>query len=105
MVKECTGHASDAIDKYQITSDEQREMLSSIIAHKHETNVTEITKTDKDTNPPVQVLVTQNDKGCTCGNVKTVNKSNVGDLVSEIIDKVGNGGNHVVKIQIEIMPK
>ena len=31
LVKECTGHSSDAVDKYQITSDEQREVLSNIL--------------------------------------------------------------------------
>ena len=33
LVKECTGHSSDAIDKYQITSEEQREAMSNILAH------------------------------------------------------------------------
>ena len=32
LVKEATGHSSDAADKYQITSDEQRAMRSRIIA-------------------------------------------------------------------------
>ena len=30
LVKEVTGHTSDAIDKYQITSDEQRETVSKV---------------------------------------------------------------------------
>ena len=55
LVKEVTGHASNAIDKYQITSDEQREMLSSIIAHKHDTNVTEIKEVSSD----VKVAISQ----------------------------------------------
>ena len=31
LVKEVTGHASDALDQYQITSNEQREMISKVI--------------------------------------------------------------------------
>ena len=34
LVKECTGHKSDAVDKYQITSDAQRAEVSKIIAKK-----------------------------------------------------------------------
>ena len=110
LVKECTGHASDAIDKYQITSDEQREMLSSIIAHKHETNVTEkahIAKneTKVEISPEVKVTVTQNEKLCTCGNVTSIKQQNVGDLVTEIVEKVGKDSKNVIKIQIEIIPQ
>ena len=31
LVKEATGHRSDVIDTYQITSDEQREVMSKIL--------------------------------------------------------------------------
>ena len=31
LVKEYTGHSSDAVDQYQITSDEQREKISNVI--------------------------------------------------------------------------
>ena len=31
LVKEVTGHASDAIDKYQVTSDSQRAAMSNIL--------------------------------------------------------------------------
>ena len=34
--KECTGHSSDAVDKYQITSDSQRETISNILQSKPE---------------------------------------------------------------------
>ena len=32
MVKEATGHKSDAVDKFQVTSDQQREQMSKVIA-------------------------------------------------------------------------
>ena len=32
LVKKFTGHTSDAVDQYQITSDKQREKISSIIS-------------------------------------------------------------------------
>ena len=33
LIKECTGHSSDAVDQYQITSAEQRATMSNILAH------------------------------------------------------------------------
>ena len=32
LVKEATGHSSDAVDAYQVTSDQQRQRLSKVIA-------------------------------------------------------------------------
>ena len=40
LVKEFTGHVSDAIDKYQVTSDAQRNDMSKIL--KNETNVHDV---------------------------------------------------------------
>ena len=34
IVKECTGHRSDVVDQYQITSEAQKEMVSKILASK-----------------------------------------------------------------------
>ena len=34
LVKEATGHHSDAVDKYQLTSHEQRRHMSNILAKK-----------------------------------------------------------------------
>ena len=47
IVKECTGHRSDAVDKYQITSDEQRETVSEIIASKPSTIQSQVTNIKK----------------------------------------------------------
>ena len=49
LVKECTGHRSDAVDKYQITSDEQREQLCKIIREEPKTSVCEVTEVKDDT--------------------------------------------------------
>ena len=42
LVKEATGHRSDAVDKYEITSDNQREMMSKIMAGEHVDEVREV---------------------------------------------------------------
>ena len=42
LVKECTGHRSDAVDKYQVTSDEQHEKLSEIIREEPKVSVSEV---------------------------------------------------------------
>ena len=39
LVKEITGHRSDAVDAYQVTSDEQRKMCSNIIQGQKELKV------------------------------------------------------------------
>ena len=69
LVKEATGHALDTMDKYQITSDQQRELMSSILANKHETSVTETENCNKVApikEPQVQVTVSPQAKECNC---------------------------------------
>ena len=48
MVKEVTGHRSDALDCYQITSEEQREKVSSVLQGPIESNLSVVSfKVDK----------------------------------------------------------
>ena len=42
LVKECMGHCSDAVDKYQITSKEQRQQLCEIISNEHASKIREV---------------------------------------------------------------
>ena len=45
LVKECTGHTSDAVDKYQITSKEQKKKVSKIVQGQHDIGTKPTTST------------------------------------------------------------
>ena len=62
LVKEYTGHTSDAVDQYQITSDEQRKQLSKIIAGK---NTKQEHKVEE-----INVKVTDTKQAMTCECIK-----------------------------------
>ena len=105
LVKEATGHTSDAVDKYQITSDEQRAMMSRIIAgnqiHVSENCENECPKADKSVTNTVSL-----DQEGTFSNVAqtsmSVETSSVGGMINEIIEKHTTSGKTVIKINIEI---
>ena len=105
LVKETTGHSSDAIDKYQITSDEQRQMMSEVIAGRHVDQVreVEIAKTEAKKNSDKETIddVCSSCKSCE-RKVPKVDASNVGGVVKELIKHHKNDGKTVIKIQIEI---
>ena len=100
IVKEATGHRSDAVDAYQITSEKQREKVSKIISNqpletsKLEKKVEPTNKTETET-----TKVSSNDmKVCTCG----LNVTNIGDIVTSIVNKSSKEKKTVIKFQIEI---
>ena len=105
LVKEVTGHRSDAVDSYQITSDEQRQNISKIIqkpvtvpesegnlvnreGYGHVGEVSEVIDSQK--------LVESDKKS------DRVDESNVGDIVSQLVRALKENRNGKVKINIEI---
>ena len=107
LVKEATGHSSDAIDKYQITSDEQREMMSKVIAGQHVDQVSEVCapksvdKVVKSGENDALVTVSESAPTENCNKV-TLKETNVGDLINSIIESQKSGGKKTIKINIEI---
>ena len=112
LVKEATGHTSDSIDVYQITSENQRQMLSEIIAKAfsatvskpHELNVKQEKNCEKDQNDNEaslsNVMVNGNKVGaCSCQS--NVGASNVAHIVSEIIKECNKKGKTVIKLSVE----
>ena len=103
LVEETMGYHSDAVDKYQVTSHEQRKAMSAIlqnnpvqhIEQKKIPNVEE--KDEKCTKIETKVTIDSAD------NNKSVklNAKNVGDFISNIIDKSRGQGKTTMKIQIE----
>ena len=105
LVKETTGHKSDAIDKYQITSDEQREVMSDIIARPVPNVVKELPKTQLVVNQTDKVTsnVTITSNGSEQNDKVTIDGSNVGELVTKIIDQSAKRGKSTVKIKIVVI--
>ena len=99
VVKDTTGHSSDAIDQYQITSDKQRQMMSEILTSQHKNQVSEValvsgveTKRDNEEKD----VKSAKSETCSC----TINQTNVGAIIDEFIKKQPN---EVIKIRIEII--
>ena len=97
LVKEETGHRSDAIDKYQITSDKQREMLSAIIARRPDEEVCE--KEVKNVENEVETgdckieSKPKSNGNVTCQCQKNqINENNMGDIVKGILSEAKSDG-------------
>ena len=111
LVKEFTGHSSDAVDKYQITSHDQRKHISSIISGENPSNdkPKEAVKIDQKQNAIKQneleiSLINSgnvNSLGCTCTK-KNVNLSD-GNGLGQILSDILNGRMYEkAKIKLEI---
>ena len=102
LVKETAGHTSDAIDQYQITSDDQRQMMSKVLAVQHSDQIRQI---DPVRNDMSNAIIKEKEEGACaqCGkcNGKSgeVNKSNIGSIVDELIKRQSTDGKTVIKIQ------
>ena len=105
LVKECTGHRSDAVDKYQITSEEQRQKLSEIIGYEHTTEIREVQDPNQiviDSHP--SSLIEKSDVSVAKNNQKLqVDASNVSEIVDGIIKGMKGKDTTRIKIEIEII--
>ena len=91
IVKECTGHSSDAVDKYQVTSHAQRREVSNILQSDPTIeNCNNVTSAPVDSKPTDSSTV----------KVSVNDSQNVGDMINKLIS--GNQGKGVTKIKIEI---
>ena len=100
LVKEHTGHQSDAVDAYQVTSHDQRKMMSSVIqgqnVHKVEESKPKVSETviaDSDQREETEK---------TAHNSLVVEKQNAGEIVSKLLKNVSNKGETTITIKIEI---
>ena len=117
LVMETTGHTSDAVDKYQITSDDQRQKISNILSNKPgsaKTGPDSLTSVKCDALKPQVVIEKESSASINPTGTATVNidenlskcscaTSNVGNMVDSIIGQAtSKGGKTTIKIQIEI---
>ena len=120
LVKECTGHMSDAVDKYQITSDEQREVMSKILAkgpgvvltqssvpiqsvtgdgishNSKKSHVNATNSTDVQSKPKKDYECSEQCPNC------VQSKAQFGGLIEQIVASVNATGKAKIKIEIEI---
>ena len=103
IIKECTGHRSDAVNKYQVTSDSQKEACSRIVGgHVKPTSTVSVPPKsfEKDVVSEVSEKSESNVvKGQAC---KSCGESNVGNIVSELLKSVSKTGKAKIKIEIEV---
>ena len=115
IVKEISGHRSDAIDQYENTSEMQKQKVSNVIANvkcskgkeiSHADSEESVESNDKTTIDDVQVVssFSLNGKGtCSCKKTYNENSNNLGEMIESILRanaKVGKKAK--VKIEIEI---
>ena len=102
LVKEYTGDTSDAVDQYQVTSDEQRKQISRCISGEN------VKKGNGKLASETEVEVTVSQKNsdqcmsCSCkkGKVNVGQTEDIGKMISDIVSS-RKGANTTIKIQIE----
>ena len=101
LVKEYSGHTSDAIDAYQITSDEQRETISRVISGPKEVTEQENQKCKGELAMSVCDKTANLVIGCQCKTqeIQLNQTEKIGELISKLVE---NRRNRKAKIKIEI---
>ena len=115
IVKECTGHSLDAVDKYQITSNEQKEIVSKILQGTHNVNPRGRTQTSTVTGTTIDNVVepkleTNDSKPVTVKGKCTTNapakaaeiRDSVGLLVEQVMKSLDKGAKAKIKIEVEL---
>ena len=113
LVKEFTGHSSDTVDKYQITSDNQHETISKVIAgNGAEQNIA----IEDSVDVPTEQVVAQNSLeislknssnanvlgcSCTCQSVNLNDTQGLGQLLKGMLDG-RKYGKAKIKLEIDL---
>ena len=108
LIREFTGHRSDALHDYEVTSDQQRQQMSNIIQGEvcSETKKNEL-KCKQDVSNDLEISVHNKSDagclGCSCNNqnVKLSETEKLGSVIEQIL-KSNKGGKAKIKIEIEL---
>ena len=104
IIKEYTGHTSDAVDKYQETSHVQRKRLSEVIAGDVDLTTKKKTESDDLCNFEIDVgeVGEKSNMACCCGKrvMKVSEASDIGKMIEDII-RMKRGARATVKLQLE----
>ena len=102
LIKEFTGHTSDAVDAYAVTSDEQHERISKILTG----GDVEKAKENEQKVGQIEVKVNENSAGgvigCECNkqHIKLNETEKLGSMINEFV-KACKGAKTKIKIEIE----
>ena len=102
LIKDATGHRSDALDCYAVTSEEQRQHMSRVIDQKQVSPQVEnvpICEPKNKTQGRGDTIVM---KQCSCGGLPDVSTKNLGLVIDNIMSKVDQKGVVKIKMEIEI---
>ena len=107
LIKEFTGHRSDALDKYEITSEDQRATISNVISGNNCINVEEKENESEQSNE-MQVVVSDKSHdtlqaiACMCSKkmVKMHETPQVAELLTSLLE-ARKGEKAKIKIEIE----
>ena len=110
LVKETTGHSSDAVDAYQITSDQQRAVISKILA-------VDPTKCEQKAKAAQEKL----GHDCQFGNSqckasisvvgeisknstsdRSISVDNIVDVIKSVLENCSQKGKTIIKLEIEV---
>ena len=106
IVKEFTDHVSDAVDKYQITSDEQKEKMSIILCGGQGSTESKNAETGKD--PTLEISVNDKSKSnlccgaCSCKSkvMKIEESHKIGEMINSLL-KAHKCGKAKIKLEIK----
>ena len=108
-----TGHSSDVVDLYQITSDTQRETIIKVMREKPIENVDENCKEscceqpniEAKAIPIVSTVSVSGQVGCCCRKTYTSESNNIGELLDSIINSNSGNKKIIFKIEVQIEEK
>ena len=113
IVREITGHVSDALDKYEITSKKQKEHVSKILNNAKEPQIEQEKEESEIKIPPVpsfELSVTENSKqgmsnvitncNCKCQNFQLGDGKQLTDMINDLVSKC-RSGKAKIKLEIE----
>ena len=96
IIKECTGHRSDAVNRYQVTSDQQKESCCKIVSGRNPTATVSVPPESINSNPTVDVTSSvENQKCASCS------KNNMSTVVNDLLKSLEGSGTAKIKIEIE----
>ena len=111
IIREMSGHRSDALDQYEITNDEQKEQVSEILQKPPEKETCrEVSETVSIAPKEIDSVKEVGEPSVSNVSVRTSNENcitklqsnEVGNLVSKIIDVNKTKGRMVIKMEIKI---
>ena len=111
IVKEVTGHRSDALDKYQVTLVQQKQAVSEIIANPpNASNVASNESDNEEQEIPKKVenisvkstISLDGNDGCTCQKTLKSDRNSLSEMVDALVNNCTRKGNTKIKIEIDI---